>query len=125
MHNLTAMAGAVLVLAATAGAADAHHSPNAVFKMDARATTAGVMKDVKWTNPHVYFEVVDAKGVTWEFESHGVAYFTRNGVRKADFGKWIGKKVTVESQPALNGAPMGFTRIMTFEDGTQFKMFNN
>ncbi len=113
------------LLALSASVASAHHSPNAVFKMDARVTTPGVLKEVKWVNPHVYFQVVDTKGVTWDFESHGVAFFTRNGVRKADFGKWIGKKVTVEAQPALNGAPMGFTRIMTFEDGTQFKMFNN
>lgn len=119
------MAGAVS-LGATA--ALAHHSPLAVFDISKRTTQKGVFKAVHWTNPHVHFDVevtTGGKPVLWQFESHGVTFFTRNSVRKRDFESKIGMGVEVLAQPSLNGSPYGFTRIMKFSDGTEFRMSDN
>jgi len=110
------------------GAALAHHSPLAVFAMEKKATQKGTFKSVRWTNPHVWFDVEvmkDGKPQTWSYESHGVTFFTRNGIRKRDFEAKAGLGVDVTSNPALNGGPTGHIRIMKFSDGTEFKMYNN
>jgi len=119
---------ALAALLAFGAVATAHHSPVAVFDMDKRVTQKGTFKAVHWTNPHVNFDVEvlkDGKPMTWQFESHGVSYFTRNGIRLRDFQAKIGLGVEVLAQPAINGNPFGFVRVMKFADGTEFKMFED
>ena len=81
----TAVAGALLALAAAAPAL-AHHS-YAMFDAAQNKQLDGVVQDLKWTNPHSYIEVLvtDDKGQTqkWGVECGSPAQLVKAGWRSS------------------------------------------
>jgi hypothetical protein len=88
------------------GGVSAHHSSS---RFDATQTAAfdGVVKSVRWVNPHVYFEVeqTTAAGekVDWEIETVGPSALRRLGWSGDDVR--VGDRVSVRGNPARDGAP--------------------
>jgi len=108
------------LLAATfAGAAWAHHS----FAMfDARKTVSqkGVVKEVQWTNPHIWLQLtVEDKGkeVTYAYEGAAIAVLKRVGWMK-DSVK-AGDVVTVVGHPFKDGRPGGSIEHLLLADGSK------
>ncbi len=114
---LRAVGGAALLLA-WSGAAHAHHS-TAEFDYTKTMVVEGVVKEVQWTNPHSYLQVLSPaeNGATtqWGIEVGAPAINVRLGWRK-DSVK-AGDKVTLTIAPARDGRNYGTLRFLTFSDG--------
>jgi hypothetical protein len=111
-----ALAGLALPL--IAGEAMAHHS-FAMFDPEKLVTQQGVVKELEWTNPHVWLHIVapDATGksVEWSFEMQAVAAATTGGWRANTVKP--GDKVSVEFHPLKDGSRGGELVAATLPDG--------
>lgn len=74
-----------VVAATISTAAYAHHS-RAAFKLDKTVQMVGVLTEVSWTNPHLYYkaQITNDQGVTedWIFEGGNVSGAIRTGWQK-------------------------------------------
>ena len=100
-------------------AADAHHS-FAMFDLSKTVTLKGTLKEVQWTNPHVWIKVeVMEKGAPadYDFECAAVAVlkrasWTRDSVRPGDV-------ITIVGHPYKDGRPGGSVDYLILADGRQ------
>ena len=72
----------VALVCALSSAAIAHHSAAPVFDLSSEKTISGVVKQIEWTNPHiwVWIDVQDAGRVeTYGFEGMSPNYLNRRG----------------------------------------------
>ena len=113
-----AIAAAVLTL----GTALAHHS-TAEFDYTKEVTIKGIVKEVQWTNPHSYIQLLvdgqPGEKIQWSVEIGSPTLNINLGWRK-DSVKF-GDEVTMNLSPARNGKPYGTLRVLTFADGKQLK----
>ena len=112
---------AVLVLSPLlTGVAAAHHS-TAEFDYTKQLTIKGTVKEVQWTNPHSFIQLlVDGKGkepVEWSVEIGSPSINTALGWKKTSVKR--GEVVTLLLSPARDGSPYGTLRKLTFEDGRE------
>jgi hypothetical protein len=109
------LAGALLV----PQAAEAHHS-FAMFDRTQTIEKTGIVKEVRWTNPHVWFYIIapDDKGGTeeWGFETQPTTSLMRSGWKRDTLKP--GDKITVTFMPMKNGSHGGNMRTVTLADGT-------
>lgn len=114
------LAAAALTLAA--GSAFAHHS-FAMFDPDKTVTKVGVLKELEWTNPHVWLHMValdDAgKQVEWSFEMQAVQQATTGGWRP-DIVK-PGDKISVNYHPFRDGSRGGELITAIIPNGTTLR----
>jgi hypothetical protein len=71
MRPTTTLFGLVAAGFVNASEVSAHHS-RANFQLDRLVELTGIVTDVKWANPHVYFEMKLEDGATWLIEGHSV-----------------------------------------------------
>ena len=120
LFRLQAMVGAVAVLAL--GVAHAHHS-TAEFDYTKEITIKGLVKEVQWTNPHSFIQLlVDGEGgqkVQWSVEIGSPSLNINLGWKKNSVK--AGDEVTMTLAPARSGKPYGTLRVLTFADGRQLK----
>jgi len=98
-------------------AAVAHHS-FAMFDMAKAVNYKGKVKEVQWTNPHVWLELevtVDGKPSTLSFEGAAIPVLKRVGWMK-DTVK-AGDLVTVVGHPYKDGRPGGSIDYLLLADG--------
>jgi hypothetical protein len=98
-------------------AAVAHHS-FAMFDMAKSVNYKGTVKEVQWTNPHVWVELnvtVDGKTSTLSFEGAAISVLKRVGWMK-DTVK-TGDVVTVVGHPYKDGRPGGSIDYLLLADG--------
>jgi hypothetical protein len=117
MRSSKLAALAAMVLFAFAATVEAHHS-FAMFDMSKTVSFKGKIKELQWTNPHVWIELtVDEKDgpVTYAFEGAAVAVLKRVGWTK-DSVK-AGDVVTVVGHPYKNGRPGGSIDHLVLADG--------
>lgn len=114
--------GLHLVVAATIGLAvpaSAHHSLAAGFDVTKMLTMSGVVKDMKWTNPHSWLtiEVKEDSGAVapWEIEFGTPNALYRNGWRKDDLP--VGTVLTVTGYPARDGSKQLAATSVKLPDG--------
>jgi hypothetical protein len=115
-----------MVIAAIAflsmGVATAHHS-TAEFDYTKQITINGTVKEVQWTNPHSFIQLMvdDAAGqkVEWSVEIGSPSLNVNLGWRKNSVK--AGDEVTMLLSPARNGRPYGTLRVLTFADGRELK----
>ena len=104
-------------LCALAATAHAHHS-FAMFDMSKTVSYKGKIKELQWTNPHVWVELtVDGKDgpVTYAFEGAAIAVLKRVGWTR-DSVK-AGDVVTVVGHPYKTGKPGGSIDHLILADG--------
>ncbi len=101
-----------------AGPASAHHS-FAMFDGEKTITLSGTVKEMEWTNPHmwIYLMVPDetGKAIEYSLEMQGPGQALRLGW-KQDTVK-AGDKVTVEIHPLRTGAHGGQLLNVTLASG--------
>jgi hypothetical protein len=111
----TVMAGALFV----APLAQAHHS-NSAFYVTKVITIKGVVKEFRWSNPHVWviLSVDDGKGnkVDWKVEGRPPGILGRAGWTPKSLQP--GETVTIDLSPAKDDTASGLIARVTKEDGT-------
>ena len=105
-------------LAMAAAPAVAHHS-FAMFDLTKDVPVSGVIKEVQFTNPHVWFQVMipDATGkpVEWSIEAGAPGMLLRTGWKPNTVK--AGDKVSLVMHPAKSGKPTGSMVNMKVPDG--------
>jgi hypothetical protein len=108
-----------LAVFASPSAVGAHHS-TAMFNLEGRVTLNGVLKELQWTNPHAWIQVMapDAKGapVEWSIECGSPNSLARQGWKTSMFK--VGQKVSVVANPMKDGTQAGLLVTITLADGT-------
>ena len=96
----------------------AHHSTSE-FDYTQQVTITGTVKEVQWTNPHSYIQLlVDGEGgarIQWSVEIGSPSLNINMGWRKSSVK--VGDVVTMNIAPAHNGKPYGTLRVLTFANG--------
>jgi hypothetical protein len=96
------------LLAPASGTVLAHHS-FAMFDQDKETKLIGVIKEVQWTNPHIWVQVVvnDASGkaVEWSIEGGSPNGLSHQGWKRASLKP--GDHVEVVIHPLKNGEKGG------------------
>ena len=95
----------------------AHHS-FAMFDPGKTISTKGTVKEVQWTNPHVWIEldvIVNGKTVTHPFEGAAISVLKRVGFMR-DTVK-AGDVVTIVGNPFRDGRPGGSMNYVLLADG--------
>jgi len=115
----SALAAVACVLSAVPLAQlQAHHS-TAEFDYSKTVILKGKIKELQWTNPHSYIQVMVPKkggGFTqWGIEIGAPAINVGMGWRKSSVK--AGDEVTLNVAPARNGSAYGTLRTLTFPDG--------
>jgi hypothetical protein len=102
--------------------ASAHHSTSE-FNYAKQVLLKGVVKEVQWTNPHSYLQVlVDGENgdkVQWGIEIGSPSLNIRSGWKKDSVKR--GDEVSLDIAPARNGSNFGTLRVLTLKDGRTFK----
>ncbi len=96
-----------------------HHS-FAVFDLSKTIVYKGTLKDLQWTNPHVWIrvEVLEKnKPVTYEFECAAISVLKRAGWMH-DTVK-LGDAITVVGHPYKDGRPGGSVDHLILKDGSK------
>jgi hypothetical protein len=105
-------------LALTCSVAVAHHS-FAMFDLGKDVTVEAVIREVQFTNPHVWLQILvkDEKGVEteWSIESGAPGMMLRNGWKPSTLKP--GDKVTLTMHPLRNGNPGGSLVRVKVPDG--------
>jgi hypothetical protein len=92
---------------AGSGAVSAHHSA-AMFDDAKVLELTGTVKELQWTNPHIWLQlIVDANGTKteWSIEGGSPNTLSRRGWRATTFKP--GDVVTVRLNPMKDGTPAG------------------
>ena len=110
--------GVAVFAALCAGQASAHHS-FAMFDPEKLLTQTGAVKELEWTNPHVWLHVMvpdqAGKNLEYSFEMQAVPQAMSGGWR-ADTVK-PGDKVSIEYHPLRDGSRGGELVAATLPDG--------
>src|SRR5215467_13335419 len=104
-QTMTRSIPAVLVLLAIAAPVSAHHSEAAEYDATKPVKVTGVLKQVEWQNPHIWFyvDVKDENGnvTTWGFSAAPPGALLRRGITKDALP--IGAVVNVQGAQARDG----------------------
>lgn len=116
-------ANVAIALGLFAGSAWAHHSFS-VFNMQTEVSITGIVKEVQWTNPHIFIWVdvtgEDGKVVTWGLEGMSPNFLARRGWSRTTLEP--GDEVTVSLRPLVSGDPGGMFLSTTTPDGVLLSM---
>lgn len=105
--RFTKVIAAAALCTATSAPLAAHHSA-AMFDDEKVVELSGTVKEMQWTNPHIWIQVmVDANGqkTEWSIEGGSPNSLSRNGWRATTFKP--GEAVTVRVNPMKDGSPGG------------------
>jgi len=112
-----------IALGMSAGSAWAHHSFS-VFNMQTEVSITGVVKEVQWTNPHIFIWVdvtgEDGAVVTWGLEGMSPNFLARRGWSRTTLEP--GDRITVSLRPLISGDPGGMFISTTSPDGVVLSM---
>ena len=116
-----AVLSSIMAVCFSAGAA-AHHSTSE-FDYTRQVTIKGTVKEVQWTNPHSYIQlIVNGEGgekIQWSVEIGSPSLNINMGWRKTSVK--AGDVVTMNLAPARNGKPYGTLRVLTFANGQKLE----
>ena len=104
--NIRKLALLVVLGSVASGAAFAHHSFSAEFDAAKPVKLTGIVTNVEWTNPHVWFYINVKDEATGKVTNWGAEMGPPHGLQR---GGWrretlkIGESVTVDGFMARNG----------------------
>jgi len=108
-----------VLLCGVATLAWSHHAAAPVFDMNAEKTVMGAVKQVDWTNPHIWIwlDVQNASGQveTWGFEGMSPNFLARRGWTRTSL--LPGMRITVTFRPLPDGKAGGMFMTGKLEDG--------
>ena len=108
----------VIAMLSVAASAEAHHSA-AMFDPAAPKTLTGTVREVQWTNPHCYIQLLvrgdDGVEEEWSLEMAAPTHLQRLGWRKSTLR--AGDRITVTFHPLRNGGKGGEVQEATTADG--------
>lgn len=105
VHVLAGMVAAGALLTAAQGIA--HHSFSAEFDSNRPVTLTGIVTNVEWTNPHVWFYINVRDEETGEVVNWGAEMGPPHGLQRRGWRRnslTIGEEVTVDGFLARNGS---------------------
>jgi hypothetical protein len=109
---------AALAASVMASAASAHHS-TAMFDQSKDLVLTGVVREMQWTNPHSWIQVIvpDRAGapVEWSIECGSPNTMSRLGWTKSTLKP--GDKVKIVTNPMKDGTAAGMLLSITLPDG--------
>jgi hypothetical protein len=110
---------AIALAALIGGEAGAHHS-FAMFEETKTVKIKGAVKEVKWTNPHVWVYLMGAtegetEAAEWGIEFGAPSTLERNGWKRNTLKP--GDEVTFVARPMKNGTKAGSYISVTLPDG--------
>lgn len=114
--KLIIAATAILGTAVVAGSAIAHHSFSAEFDSEKPIELTGIVTNVEWTNPHVWFYINVRDEETGEVSNWGAELGPPHGLQGRGWRREtlaIGTEVTVNGFLARNGSPRVNARSVT------------
>lgn len=117
IHQGTAKRGLMTAMLAASAPCLSHHS-FAMFDAAQVVTLQGTVKEIQWTNPHCFLQVLvpaPQGAVEWSIEMHSPAVSQRMHWRRDTFRP--GEQVTVTIHPARAGAAGGFLMSAIGPDG--------
>ena len=120
----TLLAGLVLAgFSATVLPVAAHHSFS-VFNTSETKTVTGTVKEIEWTNPHIWLwvNVTNDKGGVdvYAFEGMSPNFLERRGWTRTTLK--VGDKITVDYNPLRDGKNGGMFRTGRMENGKTLTM---
>ena len=120
-HTCMTSASIGLALALLAPLASAHHS-SAMFNREVELTLTGEVREFAYLNPHswLYVTVTSEEGTVteWGFELSSPTLLRREGV-SPNFWR-VGDRVTVRTNPLIDGRPAGNMRGAITSDGRTY-----
>ena len=108
MTRTRVLAAAALCAAAISVAPLAAHHSAAMFDDEKVVELNGTIKEVQWTNPHIWIQVVvdnNGQKTEWSIEGGSPNTLSRNGWRATTFKS--GDPVLVRVNPMKDGSPGG------------------
>jgi hypothetical protein len=118
-----AMAAVILCLLLVGTTLSAHHSFSA-FNMDSEEMITGKVRQVDWTNPHIWIWLdvanEDGEEETWGMEGMSPNYLARRGWTKDTLK--TGDEITATIRPMKDGSNGGMFVRTTLGDGTTLTM---
>ena len=119
--EIRSWACACIVAVLFAAPAWGHHSRAMFTRPDGAITLAGTVKEISWSNPHVYLYVVvnkDGQVQNWALE--GGSPYQLNEERWPSEKLKPGDKITVNVRPLISGGYGGLFRSIIFADGSKW-----
>ncbi len=104
---------ALVLAAACAPPSLAHHS-TAMFDFTKSMTLTGTIKELQWTNPHAWVQVI-ADGKEYSLECGSPNTMSRQGWKRNTVKP--GDPVTVMMRPMKDGTPAGMLVSILLKDG--------
>lgn len=105
------------VLAVTATAASAHHSP-VMFDTAKTVTLDGTVRQFQFTNPHCYIQLV-VDGTEWSLEMGAPVYLANRGWKPSTLKR--GDRIRVTASPLRSGANGGLVLNVVSLEGKQIR----
>lgn len=104
----------------------AHHSFSAEYDGNKPITIKGILKEVDWRNPHIYYYIESketGKAVRWTIEGYPPNMLVRRpeGWTREKVLAKVGDQVTVTGWAARAGGSAAHSRMFTFSDGSKME----
>jgi len=118
---------ALLAMLAMSSQVEAHHALNAFFDLETPIEIDGTLTSVRWTNPHISFELErtgpDGETEEWRVSSGSPVLLRRAGITSDTFA--VGDRVTIAGFPSKLHEREAVGAVIHLENGRDLPMFRS